>query len=165
MNIQGFIPAIAAPVLGSAASAVKAATSSTSSTSSTPGTGNSAASLQDTFLNLLVTELQNQDPTSPVDPTADGESDGFTESVGSADLDQSDAFEHDHGPIRHNGDLGNVRNIGHLGHFFNLRCKSGHSNGGGESNQYVADEPFRGSRSGQSITCSSGLRSQAMPAS
>jgi flagellar basal-body rod modification protein FlgD len=69
MNIQGFIPAIAAPVLGLAASAVKAATSSTSSTSGTAGTGNSAASLQDTFLNLLVTELQNQDPTSPVDPT------------------------------------------------------------------------------------------------
>jgi flagellar basal-body rod modification protein FlgD len=32
--------------------------------------GTSATSLQDTFLNLLVTELQNQDPTSPVDPTA-----------------------------------------------------------------------------------------------
>lgn len=31
--------------------------------------GTSASSLQDTFLNLLVTELQNQDPTSPVDPT------------------------------------------------------------------------------------------------
>jgi flagellar basal-body rod modification protein FlgD len=31
--------------------------------------GTSATSLQDTFLNLLVTELQNQDPTSPVDPT------------------------------------------------------------------------------------------------
>jgi len=32
--------------------------------------GTSATSLQNTFLNLLVTELQNQDPTSPVDPTA-----------------------------------------------------------------------------------------------
>ena len=29
----------------------------------------SSSSLEGTFLNLLVTELQNQDPTSPVDPT------------------------------------------------------------------------------------------------
>ena len=33
-------------------------------------TGDSSTSLQDTFLNLLTTELQNQDPTAPVDPTA-----------------------------------------------------------------------------------------------
>jgi flagellar basal-body rod modification protein FlgD len=32
--------------------------------------GLSSSSLESTFLNLLVTELQNQDPTQPVDPTA-----------------------------------------------------------------------------------------------
>ena len=75
MNIQGFSPAIAAPVLGTSANAVRpAATSSsagTSGTSSTGSTGNgtSSSSLESTFLNLLVTELQNQDPTQPVDPT------------------------------------------------------------------------------------------------
>jgi flagellar basal-body rod modification protein FlgD len=39
--------------------------SSTSATSSTSGT--SAASLQNTFLQLLVTQMQNQDPTNPMD--------------------------------------------------------------------------------------------------
>ena len=67
MNIQGFSPTIMAPTLGASATA---ATSSSSSASSSSGTGTSSTSLQTTFLNLLVTELQNQDPTSPVDPTA-----------------------------------------------------------------------------------------------
>lgn len=41
------------------------ASSSTSSTSSTSGT--SSSDLQQTFLQLLVTQLQNQDPTNPMD--------------------------------------------------------------------------------------------------
>jgi len=49
------------------AAATKAnATSSTSSTSSS----SSASGLGTTFLSLLAQELQNQDPTAPVDPTA-----------------------------------------------------------------------------------------------
>jgi len=78
MNIQGFTPSISAPVQPHSAmtptpAAATGSTSTTSSTSSTSSSSNSmgtsATSLQDTFLNLLVTELQNQDPTSPVDPT------------------------------------------------------------------------------------------------
>ncbi|SMG38537.1 flagellar hook assembly protein FlgD [Paraburkholderia susongensis] len=43
-------------------------TSSTGSTSSTSGTsGTSATDLQNTFLQLLVAQLQNQDPTNPMD--------------------------------------------------------------------------------------------------
>jgi flagellar basal-body rod modification protein FlgD len=65
MNIQGFTPAINAPL--------QAQASSTSGTSGSSGSGSgnsmSAGNLQATFLNLLVTELQNQDPTQPVDPT------------------------------------------------------------------------------------------------
>ena len=69
MNIQGMLPAITSPLLSQSArpAAAKSNASSNSSSSSAPGT--SATSLQDTFLNLLVTELQNQDPTAPVDPT------------------------------------------------------------------------------------------------
>lgn len=59
-----------APVSAQAISAPKAKANATSGTTSTTGNGNSATSLQDEFLNLLVTELQNQDPTAPVDPTA-----------------------------------------------------------------------------------------------
>lgn len=69
MNIQGLIPQITAPLQTGNANAVANATNATGS-GSTTGTGESATSLQDTFLNLLVTELQNQDPTAPVDPTA-----------------------------------------------------------------------------------------------
>jgi len=67
MNIQGISPMISAPTQGPTPMA-SAASSSSGSSSSTSNT--SATSLQTTFLNLLVTELQNQDPTSPVDPTA-----------------------------------------------------------------------------------------------
>lgn len=66
MNVQGYIPAMPAPV--QTPRAMAAASSGSSGT----GSGNSAtssSSLQTTFLNLLITELQNQDPTSPVDPT------------------------------------------------------------------------------------------------
>ena len=72
MNVQGLNPLISAPVLGQSANGVRAAaTSSTnsSSSSSSSSNGTSATDLQTTFLNLLVTELQNQDPTQPVDPT------------------------------------------------------------------------------------------------
>jgi len=73
MNIQGITPNVDAPLMAQNASSPRTAgtTSSSSSSSSTSSDslGTSAASLQDTFLNLLVTELQNQDPTSPVDPT------------------------------------------------------------------------------------------------
>lgn len=43
----------------------KSASSSTSSTGSTSGT--SATDLQNTFLQLLVAQLKNQDPTNPMD--------------------------------------------------------------------------------------------------
>ena len=69
MNIQGFTPAITGPVLAANANAVTGK-ASTPSTGSTTPTGDSSTSLQETFLNLLTTELQNQDPTAPVDPTA-----------------------------------------------------------------------------------------------
>jgi flagellar basal-body rod modification protein FlgD len=38
-----------------------------SSTSSTKSTGNSATDLQNTFLQLLIAQMKNQDPTSPMD--------------------------------------------------------------------------------------------------
>lgn len=66
MNIQGIHPMVMAPVKAESAGGSSAAGTSGSSTSAS---GTSASSLQSTFLNLLVTELQNQDPTSPVDPT------------------------------------------------------------------------------------------------
>lgn len=66
MNIQGVTPSIFAPVQNPVA---KTAASSNASSSSSSSMGTSASSLQSTFLNLLVTEMQNQDPTSPVDPT------------------------------------------------------------------------------------------------
>lgn len=50
------------------AKAQAAATGSSSSTSGTTGISSSAAG--STFLNLLVKELQNQDPTAPMDSTA-----------------------------------------------------------------------------------------------
>lgn len=67
MNIQGFTPAMTAPVAAQAVTAQS--TSQSSSASSGSGNGLSSGNLESTFLNLLVTELQNQDPTSPVDPT------------------------------------------------------------------------------------------------
>jgi flagellar basal-body rod modification protein FlgD len=69
VNIQGINPLITAPL--QAQNAQKpASTSSVSSNSSSTGLGGlSSTNLEGTFLNLLATELQNQDPTSPVDPT------------------------------------------------------------------------------------------------
>lgn len=71
MSVQGFIPSITAPVAGQSASGAKplATTGGTGTNGTSTGNGTSATSLQATFLNLLATELQNQDPTQPVDPT------------------------------------------------------------------------------------------------
>ena len=48
----------------------KANATSTSSTSGSTSSSTSAGSLGTTFLSLLAQELQNQDPTAPIDPTA-----------------------------------------------------------------------------------------------
>jgi len=56
----------ASSALATAASTKAKVASTTSSTSSS----NSASGLGTTFLSLLAQELQNQDPTAPVDPTA-----------------------------------------------------------------------------------------------
>ena len=45
------------------------ATSATSTGSTTTSSSSSSGGLDSTFLNLLAEELQNQDPTAPVDPT------------------------------------------------------------------------------------------------
>ena len=55
-------------LLGGASSNVKAHSSSDTSTS-TATTGDATITAND-FLTLLVTELQNQDPTQPTDPDA-----------------------------------------------------------------------------------------------
>jgi flagellar hook assembly protein FlgD len=63
MNIQGI------PSLGTTL-APAAASSSASSSSSTTSPTLDSNSAEQTFIKLLVTELQSQDPTSPMDPTA-----------------------------------------------------------------------------------------------
>jgi len=50
-----------------ASSSSSATSSSAASSASTSSTSSSASSLQSTFLQLLVTQLQNQNPTSPMD--------------------------------------------------------------------------------------------------
>jgi flagellar basal-body rod modification protein FlgD len=52
------------------AAKAKANATSTSSTSGSTSSTTSASGLGSTFLSLLAQELQNQDPTAPVDPTA-----------------------------------------------------------------------------------------------
>jgi len=75
MNVQGYSPLISAPVQAqTASSSATSGSNGTSGTTGSSGTSNgnnslSSSSLETTFLNLLVTELQNQDPTQPVDPT------------------------------------------------------------------------------------------------
>lgn len=55
----------------SAAAQAKAQTAATGGTTSTTGSGGlTGTSVGSTFLNLLVKELQNQDPTAPMDSTA-----------------------------------------------------------------------------------------------
>lgn len=66
MNIQGFAPGMPAAVQQPS---TLSATTASSSGSTSSSTSSASSSLQSTFLNLLITELQNQDPTSPVDPT------------------------------------------------------------------------------------------------
>jgi Flagellar hook capping protein len=50
-------------------STTSSSSSSTSSTSSTSSDSNSAAGLQSEFLNLMVAQVQNQDPLNPLDGT------------------------------------------------------------------------------------------------
>ncbi|MGB6691661.1 MAG: flagellar hook capping FlgD N-terminal domain-containing protein [Terracidiphilus sp.] len=75
MNVQGFSPLLSAPMLGQSAIAAATGTGTTTGTTSTTNSsstnpnGLSSSDIESTFLNLLVTELQNQDPTQPVDPT------------------------------------------------------------------------------------------------
>jgi len=70
MNIQGIVPAISAPIQTPAPRVSNTSSTGTNGTdSSNSSSTGSASSLQNTFMDLLVTELQNQDPTAPVDPT------------------------------------------------------------------------------------------------
>ena len=64
--------ATAAPFFGALQhkSAAQATTGTGSSSGSTGGDSYSVDNIGSTFLNLLVQELQNQDPTQPMDPTA-----------------------------------------------------------------------------------------------
>jgi flagellar hook assembly protein FlgD len=62
MNIQGI------PSLGTAL-APSATNSATSDNTTTPSPTQDANDAEQTFIKLLVTELQSQDPTSPMDPT------------------------------------------------------------------------------------------------
>src|ERR1700733_11788434 len=67
------LPAVLNTLQPAAISGIRKAVSGKASTTATTGTTSSssgASSLSSTFLNLLATELQNQDPTAPVDSTA-----------------------------------------------------------------------------------------------
>jgi len=52
-----------------ASSPATTGTGSTSSSTSSSTATQGASSAEDMFLNLLITEMQTQDPTSPMDPT------------------------------------------------------------------------------------------------
>lgn len=70
MNIQGISPIVTAPLQAQNAQKPLSTSSTSASSSASSSTGGlSSTDLEGTFLNLLATELQNQDPTSPVDPT------------------------------------------------------------------------------------------------
>jgi flagellar basal-body rod modification protein FlgD len=66
------LPAVLNSLQPAAVSAVKSAVNAKASTAPTTATnsGTSSTDIGSTFLNLLATELQNQDPTAPVDSTA-----------------------------------------------------------------------------------------------
>jgi flagellar basal-body rod modification protein FlgD len=66
------LPAVLNTLQPAAVSAVKKAVNAKASTAPTTGTSSDTSStdIGSTFLNLLATELQNQDPTAPVDSTA-----------------------------------------------------------------------------------------------
>ncbi len=66
--LNSISPAAGMPLAKSASAKANAA--STASTSGSTSSGTSASALGSTFLSLLSQELQNQDPTAPVDPTA-----------------------------------------------------------------------------------------------
>ena len=69
MLIQGVSP----HAMASTYNATPKASSSTpgsNSSSSSSSSSDPAGSMDTTFLSLLATELQSQDPTSPMDPTA-----------------------------------------------------------------------------------------------
>lgn len=77
MSVQGMSTggASAAPFFGALqtklqANAATGTSGSSSSGSSTTGNSLDPSNLGTTFLNLLVQELKNQDPTQPMDPTA-----------------------------------------------------------------------------------------------
>jgi flagellar basal-body rod modification protein FlgD len=68
-TLHQFTPALSTgPLKSSGTKANASGTTGTTATSS--GTNGSAASIGSTFLSLLAQELQNQDPTAPVDSTA-----------------------------------------------------------------------------------------------
>ena len=60
----------AASISSAKPATAKANAAGTTSASSSDSGNNSASGLGSTFLSLLAQELQNQDPTAPVDPTA-----------------------------------------------------------------------------------------------
>src|SRR5579859_6218602 len=66
------LPTVLNSLQPGAVNAVKRAVTAKASATPTTGTnsGTSASDISGTFLNLLATELQNQDPTAPVDSTA-----------------------------------------------------------------------------------------------
>jgi flagellar basal-body rod modification protein FlgD len=67
------LPAVLKTLQPAATSGVRQAVNgkaTTAPTTTTTSSSNAASSLSSTFLNLLATELQNQDPTAPVDATA-----------------------------------------------------------------------------------------------
>jgi len=67
-TLSALIPSASSTGTGTASAKAKVASSSDSSSSSS-STSSSASSLGTTFLSLLAQELQNQDPTAPVDAT------------------------------------------------------------------------------------------------
>jgi flagellar basal-body rod modification protein FlgD len=65
---MSLIPNVTSPTTPGIATAGVATAKTASATSA--AAANSASSIQTTFLSLLAQELQNQDPTTPVDSTA-----------------------------------------------------------------------------------------------
>src|SRR5580698_8239016 len=68
------LPSLASGLVAAPFSSTSPISSTNSASSSTPSSSSSSAtqssnSAEQTFIQLLVTELQSQDPTSPMDPT------------------------------------------------------------------------------------------------
>jgi len=66
MNISALH--MVAPTMTPLSTTVATPINSTNGTSSSSGLNLNASDAESTFLNMLVTELQNQDPTQPMDP-------------------------------------------------------------------------------------------------